>query len=73
MIPLCQDFDLKVKRMIRNIQDRFSKSKNSMIVIYIFSPVSLLNCSPNAITGSAEAMKMYRVGASILRELENKS
>lgn len=30
-------------------------------------PVSLLNCSPKAITGRAEAKKMYAVGASILK------
>lgn len=29
-------------------------------------PVSLLNCSPNAITGRAEAKKIYAVGANIL-------
>lgn len=30
------------------------------------SPVSLLSCSPKAITGRAEAKKMYIVGANIL-------
>lgn len=30
------------------------------------SPVSLFSCSPNAITGKAEAKKMYAVGANIL-------
>jgi len=29
-------------------------------------PVSLLSCAPNAITGSAEAKKIYIVGANIL-------
>lgn len=32
----------------------------------IDKPVSLLSCSPKAITGSADAKKMYRVGANIL-------
>lgn len=35
-------------------------------------PVSLLSCSPKAITGSAEAKKMYIVGANILK-LKKKS
>lgn len=33
-------------------------------------PVSLLNCSPKAITGRAEAKNKYAVGASMLKSIK---
>lgn len=42
------------------------KKKNEIEKLHV--PVSLLSCSPNAITGSAEAKKIYAVGANILNK-----
>lgn len=50
---------------------KYKQNERLMFLLSAFqdrdAPVSLLSCSPKAITGRAEAKKMYIVGAKILR------
>lgn len=53
-------FILKLYRLNKHKLEKEEVTKE------IDKPVFLLNCSPKAMTGSAEAKKMYVVGAKIL-------